>query len=102
MSNNKRSVTSRPANEVIRIEGFSPPIISQEMFDAVQERLKVRQCWANKSDRKYLLTGFSTCPKCGAPLVGAALMKGRYRSTGAAPRYPSPPGPRVRCPVHPC
>lgn len=39
----------------------------------------MRQCRANKSDRKYLLTGFSTCPKCGAPLVGAALMKGRYR-----------------------
>ena len=79
VSNTKRTVTPRPANEVIRIEGFSPPIISQELYDAVQERLKVRQCRVSKSDLKYLMTGFSTCPKCGSPLVGAALMKGRYR-----------------------
>ena len=79
VSNNKRSVTPRPAGEVIRIEGFSPPIITGELFDTVQERLKVQQCRATKSARKYLVTGFSSCPKCGAPLVGSALMKGRYR-----------------------
>ena len=79
VSNNKRTVTPRAPSEVIRMEGFSPPIISQELFDAVQGRFKVRQCTAIKSDRKYLMTGFSSCLKCGTPLTGASLMKGHYR-----------------------
>ena len=79
VSNKKRTVTPRPESEVIRIEGFSPPIISQELFEVVGERLKVRQCQATKSDRKYMMTGFSKCLKCGAPVVGASLQKGRYR-----------------------
>ena len=79
VSNKKRTVTPRPESEVIRIEGFSPPIISQELFEVVGERLKVRQCQPTKSDRKYMMTGFSKCLKCGAPVVGASLQKGRYR-----------------------
>ena len=76
--NGKRSVTPRPASEVIRIEGFSPPIISQELFNAVQERLRVRQARQTKSDRKYVMTGFTRCLKCGTTVVGACL-HGRYR-----------------------
>ena len=79
VSNKKRTVTPRPESEVIRIEGFSPSIISQELFEVVRDRLKVRQCQATKSDRKYMMTGFSKCLKCGAPVVGASLQKGRYR-----------------------
>ena len=36
----KRSVASRAADEVIRIEGFSPPIITAQLFEEVQQRLK--------------------------------------------------------------
>ena len=79
VSNKKRLVTPRPESEVIRIGGFSPPIISQELFDTVQERLKAKQCTDTSSDRKYMKTGFSKCLKCGAPIVGASLQKGRYR-----------------------
>ena len=79
VSNKKRTVTARPESEVIRIEGFSPPIISQELFDAVQERLKAKQCRDTKSARNYMMTGFSRCLKCGSPIVGASLQKGRYR-----------------------
>ena len=79
VSNKKRIVTPRPESEVVRIEGFSPPIISQELFDAVQERMKVKQCTETVPDRKYMMTGFSKCLKCGSPIVGASLQKGRYR-----------------------
>ena len=79
VSNNKRTVTPKPESEVIRIEGFGPPIISQELFDMVQEREKVKQCRETKSGRKYMMTGFSKCLKCGSPIVGASLQRGRYR-----------------------
>ena len=79
VSNNKRTVTPKPESEVIRIEGFSPPIISQELFDMVQEREKVKQCRETKSGRKYMMTGFSKCLKCGSPIVGASFQRGRYR-----------------------
>ena len=79
VSNNKRTVTPKPDSEVIKIEGFTPPIISQALFDMVQEREKVKQCRETKSGRKYMMTGFSKCLKCGSPIVGASLQRGRYR-----------------------
>ena len=74
----KRSVTPRPSSEVIRIEGFSPPIINKELFDIVQERITVRQAKVTKSKRRYLMTGFTRCLICGGNVVGACL-GGRYR-----------------------
>ncbi len=34
----KRSVTARDPSEVIRITGFSPPIVSRKLFDDVPQR----------------------------------------------------------------
>lgn len=75
---NKRTVTPRPASEVIRIEGFSPPIIDKDLFDVVQERMAVRQSMVTGSKRRYLMTGFTRCLLCGTSVVGACL-SGRYR-----------------------
>ena len=54
----KRTIIARKPEDVIRITGFTPPIISRELFDAVQERLKMRQA-KSSSERTYLLTGFT-------------------------------------------
>lgn len=45
----KRVVSPRPASEVIRVVGFSPPLISQELFGKVQERLEARRSRGAKS-----------------------------------------------------
>ena len=76
----KRSITARDPSEAIRITGFTPPIISRELFDEVQERLKTRQA-KSSSDRFYLLTGFTRCISCGGPVVGSCLARQypRYR-----------------------
>ena len=74
----KREVTPRPSSEVILIEGFSPPIIFQELFDLVQSRLTFRQARMTKSQHRYLLTGYAKCMSCGSPVVGACMQK-RYR-----------------------
>ena len=47
----KRVAIPRPASEVIRVVGFSPPIISRELFGKVQERLEARRIAAKKSGR---------------------------------------------------
>ena len=73
---NKRTVTPRPASEVIRIEGFSPPIIDKYLFDVVQERMAVRQSMVTGSKRRYLMTGFTRCLLCGTSTQSCLESKG--------------------------
>ena len=74
----KREVTPRPESEVIRIEGFTPQIISPEVFELVQERLASPQARKTGSENQYLMTGFAKCLRCGCPVVGSCL-SGNYR-----------------------
>ena len=79
VSGNKRVVTPRPPEEVITLEGFSPVIISQEIFDRVQQVLQVGQAKVGGVKNRYLLTGFTRCVSCGGAVVGACLsQKFRY------------------------
>ena len=78
VSGGKRTVTPRPPGELIILDGFSPQIISQEVYDRVQECLAVRQAKVTKAARQYLLTGFTKCFECGRPVVGSCLQR-KYR-----------------------
>ncbi len=78
VSGGKREVTPNASSEVIRIEGFTPAIISKEVFELVQERMQSRQASVTSSKRRYLLTGFVRCPLCSGRVVGACL-SGKYR-----------------------
>ena len=78
VSGGKRTVTPNPASEVIRIEGFTPAIISLEVHELANERIKSRQAVVRESGRRYLLTGFVRCLLCGSRVVGACL-SGKYR-----------------------
>ena len=88
----KREVTPNPASEVIRIEGYTPELISKEMFELVQERMASRQAAATGSDRQYVLTGFVRCHLCGSPVVGACLsgMCRYYRCRATTPTSVQP------------
>ena len=89
----KRTITTRDTKEVIEIVGFTPPIISMELFEAVQERLSTRQAKKEGPGRRYELTGFGRCIKCGNPVVGACLLrkyrKYRCRGTNRTVRRPA-------------
>ena len=74
----KREVTPNPASEVIPIKGYTPELISKELFELVRERLASRQAAATRSDKQYVLTGFVKCHWCGSPVVGSCL-SGKYR-----------------------
>ncbi len=63
---------TRPEEDWIEIPGVTPAIISQELFDAAQQQLKVNQ---DKSPRnckhEYLLRGHLRCRQCGRAYAGS-------------------------------
>lgn len=69
---------SKPKDEIIRIENGMPRIISDELWEAVQERMKKnkRNPAANKAKETYLLTGLIYCGKCGGAMVGNRRFSG--------------------------
>lgn len=58
-------------SDYIKIEGGCPEIVSQELFEKAQERLKYNSCKANrnKAKRYYPLNGRIYC-QCGARMTG--------------------------------
>lgn len=72
-------VTKNPPEETFLIKDFTPPLISQETFDAVQERIQERSARYAKARTFYLLTGIARCKECVASVCGSMLAKGhRY------------------------
>lgn len=66
-------------DEYIKIEGGCPAIVSEEIFNKVQDRLKENANKANNRtpDRYYPLTGIIFC-NCGSPVCGSiSYSKGR-------------------------
>lgn len=63
---------SKPDEEVIRVEGGVPQIISTEDFEKVQQMMKARQrkTAAFKAKQEYLLSGKIICAECGCTYTG--------------------------------
>jgi len=67
--------------EPVTIPGFYPPIIDQQLFDRVQEKLRSsaanwRNSYANRTT--YLLSGLVTCDECGRRYLGTAAKGGKF------------------------
>ena len=75
LKNRKREATPKPASEWHRIEGFTPPLVTKQFFDTVQQKLATRQARWDGKTRRHLMTGFTRCGKCGGPVIGS--MKAR-------------------------
>jgi site-specific DNA recombinase len=67
----KTSRFSRPQSDWIEIEGVTPVIIDQDIFDKAQKQFKENQdkCIRN-CKHEYLLRGRIRCRKCGRAYVG--------------------------------
>jgi len=63
-----------PSTELVEVPDFFPPILSQDEWEVLQERLRIRR----ESPRGrvqasvYLLSGIVRCGHCGGPMVGKA------------------------------
>ena len=93
----RRVVELRDASEWIEVPDATPPVISEELFDAVQARLldpERRRQAQRKHD--YPLGGIVRCARCDGAMVGQTSM-GKYRYYRCRRAYA---GPRHdRCPT---
>ena len=82
---------ARPREEWIEIKGYSPRLVSDKLFQKVQERLAGVQARLNAFNKyRYMMTSYAWCGKCSDPLSGRTASKGRwyYRCTGLMPKVP--------------
>ena len=72
---------SRGSREPIAIPGFYPPIIDQQLFGRVQEKLKsasdsFQNSFAHRTE--YLLSRLVVCDFCGHHYLGTSAKSGKY------------------------
>lgn len=68
-------------DEITRIEGALPQIVSDDLWQQVQKKLNSRMKPRMNATRFYLLTGKIVCGECGSSFVGGSYVLGRDRST---------------------
>ena len=98
-----RKQFTRPQSDWIKIEGVTPAIISQEVFNAAQKQLQVnRTKTVPTTKHEYLLRGHIRCRQCGRAFVGGtnvSIQNGKryvqrtYRCLGKLKMY----APLERC-----
>lgn len=71
-SGTRNSHLLKDASEIITIEGGCPQIVSTELFQKVQQRLRGNQHYGgrNKAKHNYLLSGKVFCSVCGKRMSG--------------------------------
>ena len=77
-----------PEAEWIRITGYSPPIISQQQYEAAHLAFAARDV---RRTRKvsYLLTGYARCGLCGGAVSGRSRLYYRCSRAKARGSYPA-------------
>jgi len=58
-------------------QGDHEAIISDKMFNAVQDIYRSKNTYKKKSDRVYVFTGILKCAFCGGPVVGFCSIAGK-------------------------
>ena len=80
----KGKLIPRAREEWIRVEGFTPPTITTQLFEDVRQRLLMAKKRRPSHPRLYLLTPYLWCSKCGGRVRGdsRAGQPRRYRCVG--------------------
>lgn len=60
----------KPDEEIIRIPGGCPAIVSEELWNKANSVRKVTGKFKSNAKRQYLLTGMLVCGECGAKMHG--------------------------------
>ena len=81
--NNKtgQKVTTKPNDEIIRVENNHPAIVDHKTFDRVQQLLKSRspkKTHPRTVNSKYLLSSMLFCGKCTSAMIGSAAKSSQY------------------------
>jgi len=59
-------------DEIIRIDGGMPAIISRQIFEKSMEKMKKNRSGKHKAKEPYLLSGLIFCGKCGGAMIGSS------------------------------
>jgi site-specific DNA recombinase len=87
-------------DEWIEIRGATPPIISEELFEAAQRRLQRNKEISPRNTKiEYLLRGHIYCLRCGKRYCGAPGTKRRGGNCYYYPVYQCPGNVKVKSPV---
>lgn len=73
---------TKDENEIIKIPGAIPAIITMEEWEAVQKIMKSREKGSRARQRSevvYILTGKAVCGECGATYTGKSQTAGRSK-----------------------
>ena len=76
-----RKTVDRDPSEWIPLDGYTPQIVSRELFEAVQEKLRESSTRGHPdpTDPHYLLTSFIKCGRCRSSVCGfGGNVKYRY------------------------
>lgn len=83
VTDKRTSRITKPDEDIIRVSGGIPAVVSREIWEKVQKILDNRK-FSNKATprkRKFLLTGFITCGLCNSSYVGTTS-KTKYTTKG--------------------
>ena len=85
VTGHRNSHKCKPPEEVIRIEGGVPAIISADIYDRAMEKMERnrRNRGAYKAKRSYLLSGLIFCGECGAALQANTSINGKGFSSSS-------------------
>lgn len=64
-SYNSKRLLKLPESQWIVVENTHEPIVTQELYDKVQEELSKNKRYAAKNEKKHLFQGLLTCKECG-------------------------------------
>ncbi|MDD7295606.1 MAG: recombinase family protein [Oscillospiraceae bacterium] len=83
--------SSKSLNEIVRVEGGCPQIISKSLFQQVQRKKAANKRNAGRYHSKefYLLTGKVVCGVCGKRMTGNVRYSGRNKTRLATYRCPT-------------
>ncbi len=85
----KTKLVKQPKTKWELLPGTTPPIISKELFNKIQEiRQHDRELHRAKTKHAYLLRSHVVCGHCGSPLVGS-FMNHRFRYYHCRGTYPT-------------
>lgn len=94
---------SKAREEWIEIPDATPAIISNELFEAAQQQLKLNaKKSARNVKRQYLLRGHIACKRCGRSYYSGYTFDGRRGDLVATRRYSCTGKLRIVQPVHLC
>lgn len=80
--NKRNNHKNKPDNEMVRVPGGCPQIVSKELFEKVQARMSQNRRTGGRFHSKefYLLTGKVFCGICGKRMQGNLRFAGRNKS----------------------